>query len=115
MMPCCAWSATSEVCCVLTTIPGLTSMAQEACGFGIFRTLPSRSGVATSTRHCRQAPAGFSSGWSQNRGISMPATSAARMMRVPLGTRTSMPSMVTVSSSVASVPGRTAVIGHLPH
>jgi len=115
MIPCWAWSATTEVCWVLTTMPGLTSMAQEAWGLGILRMVPSRSGVATSTRHCRQAPAGLRRGWSQKRGISMPAASAARMMRVPLGTRTSTPSMVTVRSSVASDPGRTAVIGHLPH
>ena len=49
---------------------------------------------STSTMHWRQAPAGSRSGWSQNRGISMPSSSAARMTRVPLGTQISMPSMV---------------------
>ena len=53
---------------------------------GIGRRLPSGPGVATSTRHWRQAPTGSSSGWSQNRGIWMPTCSAARMTRVPLGT-----------------------------
>src|SRR5439155_3260579 len=41
---------------------------------------------------------GSRSGWSQNRGISMPSSSAARMIRVPLGTAISFPSMVTVTS-----------------
>ena len=41
---------------------------------------------STSTMHCRQAPTGSSSGWSQNRGIWMPSSSAARMTSVPLGT-----------------------------
>ena len=64
----------------------VTSIVQEACGLGIGRRLPSGPGVATSTRHWRQAPTGSSSGWSQNRGIWMPTCSAARMTRVPLGT-----------------------------
>ena len=41
---------------------------------------------STSTRHCLQAPTGSSSGWSQNRGIWMPISSAARITNVPLGT-----------------------------
>ncbi|MNW59260.1 hypothetical protein D3C74_371690 [compost metagenome] len=99
MTPCCALSATADVCWVLTTIPGVASSVQEACGLGMGRTLPSRSGVATSTRHCRHAPAGASSGWSQNRGIWMPTCSAARITSVPLGTAISMPSIVNVTSS----------------
>ena len=70
-------------------MPSATVIVQEACGLGIGRRLPSRAGIATSTRHCRQAPTGSSSGWSQNRGISMPTCSAARMTSVPLGTVTS--------------------------
>ena len=89
MTPCCALSATAEVRCVRTTMPGVASSVQDACGFGIARRLPSRSGVETSTRHCRHAPTGASSGWSQNRGIWMPTCSAARMTRVPFGTATS--------------------------
>ncbi len=118
MTPCCALSATAEVCCVLTTMPGATVMVHEACGFGMGRTLPSRSGMATSTRHWRHAPAGARSGWSQNRGIWMPACSAARMISVPLGTLTSVPSIVKVTSSTgaASAFGLfvVTVIGDLP-
>ena len=42
----------------------------------------------------RHAPAGASSGWSQNRGIVICSCSAARMTSVPFGTVTSWPSMV---------------------
>ena len=83
--PRCAFSATGEVSCDLTTMPSVQVMVQEAIGL----RWPS-----TSTMHCRQAPAGSSSGWSQNRGISMPRSSAARMTSVPLGTEISMPSIV---------------------
>ena len=96
MLPCCALSATGEVTWVLTTMPGAASRVQEACGLGIGRPLPA-SGI--STRHCRQAPTGSSSGWSQNRGISVPISSAARITRVPLGTLTSTSSMVRVIRS----------------
>ncbi len=78
MTPRCAFSATGEVSWVCTTMPSVQAVVQEASGFG----WPS-----TSTRHCRQAPTGSSSGWSQNRGIWMPSSSAARMISVPLGTR----------------------------
>src|SRR4051794_20732784 len=94
MFPCWALSATGEVTWVFTTIPGATSSVQEACGLGIGRPLPA-SGI--STRHCRQAPTGSSSGWSQNRGISVPISSAARITRVPFGTLTSTSSMVSVT------------------
>ena len=57
---------------------------------------------STSTRHCRQAPAGASSGWSQNRGIAMPSCSATRMTSAPFGASTSIPSMVTLTVSAAS-------------
>ncbi len=99
MFPCCALSATGEVTWVRTTMPSATVIVQEACGFGIPRPLPA-SGI--STRHCRQAPTGSSSGWSQNRGIWMPICSAARITRVFFGTFTSMSSMVTVTRSVRS-------------
>ncbi len=88
--PRCAFSATGEVICDFTTMPSAHSIVQEATGL----RWPS-----TSTMHCRQAPAGASSGWSQKRGISTPIISAARMTRVPLGTFTSTPSTVTVSRS----------------
>src|SRR5215218_10125841 len=56
----------------------------------------------TSTRHWRQAPTGSSSGWSQNRGIWTPTCSAARMIRVPAGTLTWTPSIVSVTRLVFS-------------
>src|SRR5688572_13211873 len=87
-------------------MPSVTGMVQEATGL----RWPS-----TSTRHCRQAPTGSSSGWSQNRGIWTPICSAARMISVPLGTATSKPSMVqwTASGGVwgPGVPGGTAGAG----
>ncbi len=103
MLPCWALSATGDVCWVLTSMPSATVMVHEACGLGIGRSWPSGPGIATSTRHCRQAPTGSSSGWSQNRGIWMPACSAARMMSVPLGTDTGAPSMVRVTWSAAGL------------
>ena len=86
--PRCALSATAEVSWVRTTMPSVHVVVHEAIGL----RWPS-----TSTRHWRQAPIGSSSGWSQNRGIWMPSISAARMTRVPLGTRISKPSMVTAT------------------
>ena len=71
-------------------------MVQEAWGFGKPRPLPA-SGI--STMHWRQAPTGSSSGWSQKRGMAVPIISAARMIRVPLGTLTCVPSMVSVTRS----------------
>ena len=99
MIPCCALSATSLVAWVLTTMPSATGMVQEACGLGIGRPLPASG---TSTRHCRQAPTGSSSGWSQKRGIWTPTCSAARITSVPGGTLTWTPSMVSVTRSVFS-------------
>ena len=100
--PRCALSATGDVCWVLTTMPGATVVVHDVWGLGIGRTLPSRSGIETSTRHWRHAPTGSSSGWSQKRGISMPAVSAARMTRVPLGTLTGRPSIVRLTRSGAA-------------
>src|SRR3954454_10800106 len=54
--------------------------------------------------HWRQAPTGSSNGWSQNRGIWMPSSSAARMMSVPLGTAASTSSMVSVTRSSGGGP-----------
>src|SRR5262245_8036615 len=85
MTPCCALSATGELSWVLTTIPSVTVVVHDASGL----RCPS-----TSTRHCRQAPTGSSSGWSQKRGISIPSSSAARITRVPFGTAMSTPSIV---------------------
>src|SRR5829696_5666374 len=98
IVPCWALSATAEVSWVLTTMPSATVVVQDAAGFGMPRPLPAS---VTSTRHCRQAPIGSSSGWSQNRGTWMPSCSAARMIRVPLGTLISKPSIVTVTRSSA--------------
>ena len=99
MTPCCALSATGLETWVLTTMPSATWSVQEACGFGIGRPFPASG---TSTRHWRHAPTGSSSGWSQNRGICTPTCSAARMIRVSLGTLTWTPSMVNVTRSVFS-------------
>src|SRR3954470_18405603 len=99
MIPCCALSATSLVTWVLTTMPSATGIVHEACGLGIGRPLPASG---TSTRHCRQAPTGSRSGWSQKRGICTPTCSAARMISVPAGTLTWTPSIVSVTRSVFS-------------
>ncbi len=87
------------VACVLTTMPSATVSVHEACGLGMPRPLPASG---TSTRHCRQAPTGRQQRVSQNRGICTPTCSAARITRVSLGTETSTPSMVTVTSSTFS-------------
>ena len=93
MTPCWAFSATAEVSWVLTTMPSVTVTAQAGCGLGC---------PSISTRHMRQAATGSSSGWSQNRGISTPSCSAARMISVPLGTDTSTPSTVAVTVSAGA-------------
>ena len=51
--PACAFSATSEVICVLTTIPSVKGIAQDGCGFGI---------PSISTKHIRQAATGAREG-----------------------------------------------------
>ena len=76
----CAFSATGELSWVRTTMPSATVWVQDACGLGI-----GRPPISTSTRHCRQAPTGSSSGWSQNRGMAVPMRSAARITSSPLG------------------------------
>ena len=96
-----AFSAIGLVSWVFTTMPSVTVVVQAVSGL----RWPS-----TSTMHCRQAPTGSSSGWSQNRGIWMPSSSAARMTRVPLGTETSKPSMVSVMRSVGTT---SAVLGEV--
>src|SRR5262252_6871462 len=95
--PACAFSATREVSSVRTFIPSVQVVVHEASGFAC---------PSTSTRHCRHAPTGSSSGWSQNRGIWIPSSSAARITSRPLGTLISKPSMVTVTrcSTGASAP-----------
>ena len=100
--PCCALSADSDVCWVRTTMSGVHVVVHDAMGL----RWPS-----TSTRHCLHAPTGSSSGWSQNRGIWMPMSSAARITKVPLGTLISVPSMTrfTISTGWASVVPVSAV------
>src|ERR1700733_2313965 len=95
--PCWALSAASEVSCVRTTMSSVHTMVHDAIGL----RWPS-----TSTMHCRQGPTGSSNGWSQNRGIWIPISSAARITKVPLGTEISTPSMVnvTMSGGVTSSP-----------
>ncbi len=101
--PFCALSATSLLTWVFTTMPGATVIVQLGCGLGIGLTLPSRSGIATSTRHCRHAPTGSSSGWSQKRGMAMPSSSATRMISDPLGDCTSIPSTVQATRSLSAM------------
>ena len=104
--PACAFSATREVSWVRSFIPSVHVVVHDASGL---------AWPSTSTRHCRQAPTGSSSGWSQNRGIWIPSSSAARITSMPLGTVISKPSMVTVTrcSTGASAPvSACAVIGH---
>ena len=101
-----AFFATGLLSWVLTTMPSVTVVVQAVSGL----RWPS-----TSTMHCRQAPTGSSSGWSQKRGTWMPTSSAARMTSVPLGTLTSNPSIVTVMRSGSfgtptSVPGPAGAI-----
>ena len=93
MVPRCAFSATGLVSWVCTIMPSVTVVVQAVSGL----RCPS-----TSTMHWRQAPTGSSSGWSQNRGIWMPSSSAARMIRVPLGTLISKPSMVRLTISTGA-------------
>ncbi len=84
-----AFSATGLVSWVRTTMPSATVSVQDACGLGI-----GRPPISTSTRHCRQAPTGSSSGWSQNRGMAMPSRSAVLITNSFLGASTSVPSTV---------------------
>src|SRR5674536_289183 len=105
MMPRCAFSATAEVTLVRTTMPSVQVVVQEVSGL----RWPS-----TSTMHCRQAPTGSSNGWSQNRGIWMPASSAARITSVPLGTWTATLSMVTVIRSAGAGAGTEAAPAGIP-
>ncbi len=114
MTPRWAFSATGEVSWVRTTMPSVHTVVQEASGL----RWPS-----TSTRHWRQAPIGSSSGWSQNRGIWIPSSSAARMTSVPLGTAISKLSMVTVTGLDRRgatawhrwLPARSVRLTGLPH
>src|SRR5215217_4776823 len=78
--------ATSEVTWVFTSMPSVTVVVQAVSGL---------RWPITSPRHCRQAPRGASSRWSQNRGTIVPSCSAARITSVPGGTSSSWPSMVT--------------------
>src|SRR6266496_3841674 len=105
--PRCAFATTSEVSWVRTTMPSVQAVVQDAGGLGC---------PSTCTRHCRHAPAGSSSGWSQNRGIWSPSSSAARITSVPLGTVISNPSMVTVTPPVtgASAPDSFVSVMSLP-
>jgi hypothetical protein len=111
MFPCCALSATGDECCVRTTMPCATGSVQDACGLGMPRPLPASG---TSTKHCRHAPIGSSSGWSQNRGIWMPICSAARITSVPSGTVTWTSSIVSVTVLTCGWATTSAVMRSLP-
>src|SRR5947209_7699579 len=94
--PCWALSAASDVSWVRTTMSSVAAVVHDAIGL----RCPS-----TSTRHCRHAPSGSSSGWSQKRGMYFPIFSAARMMSVPAGTETSSPSIVRLTGACSTVKG----------
>src|SRR5450631_3281330 len=60
---------------------------------------------STSTRQSRQDPKGSSESVAQSLGISMPSSAAARMIDVPAGTVTSVPSISTVTGLTCAEPG----------
>ena len=81
---------------VCTFIPGATSVVHEA-------GVPGRPSI--STRQSRQLPKLFNMSVAQSFGTLMPASAAARMTDVPAGTVTSLPSIVSVTCSVAWLSG----------
>ena len=93
--PCCAFSATGggEL--------GLDHHARRRpwwCRTAAAWACPAVAG-SVSTRHCRQAPTGSSSGWSQKRGICDAELLGGADDQRALGHRTSKPSMVMVTRS----------------
>jgi hypothetical protein len=74
---------------VLTTRPSATGVVHEA-------GVPLRPSI--STRQMRQEPKLSRESVAQSFGISMPASIEARMMDVPSGTVTLLPSTVSVTS-----------------
>ena len=85
---------------VRTTMPSATGVVQEA-------GVPRRPSI--STRQSRQEPNASSMSVAQSFGISMPVSIAARMIEVPSGTVTGLPSMVSVTVFSASTRGRAVV------
>ena len=81
----------SRSVCVRTTMPAATGVVHEA-------GVPGRPSI--STRHMRQEPKAFTMSVEQSFGILVPTSIAARMIEVPSGTCTGMPSIV--SATVAS-------------
>ena len=81
---------------VRTVMPAATGSVQEACR-------PRRP--STSTRQSRQDPNDSRLSVAQSFGTGMPASMAARMMDVPAGTVTTVPSTVSVTVSRASDGG----------
>src|SRR5262249_32479652 len=73
---------------VCTTRPFITGVVQEA-------GVPARPSI--STRQRRQEPKASTMSVAQRFGIWWPASIAARMIEVPSGTETSLPSMVSVT------------------
>ena len=70
-------------------MPSITGVVQEA-------GVPARPSI--STRHSRQEPNASSISVAQSLGIWFPTSMAARMMDVPSGTSTFMPSMTRATS-----------------
>src|ERR1700677_479197 len=78
----------SRSVCVLTTMPGATGVVQDA-------GVPRRPSI--STRQRRQEPKASTMSVAHSFGICVPASIAARMIEVPSGTVTLLPSMVSVT------------------
>ncbi len=69
-------------------MPGATGVVQEA-------GVPARPSI--STRHSRQEPNASTMSVAQSFGICVPVSIAARMIEVPSGTVTDLPSIVSVT------------------
>ena len=81
---------------VRTTMPGSHGVVQEA-------GVPLRPSI--STTHRRQEPKACRESVAQSLGTERPASAAARITDVPLGTVTSRPSICTVMVSSAGAAG----------
>ncbi len=77
-------------------MPGATGVVQDA-------GVPSRPSI--STRHSRQLPKLFSMSVAHSFGTLMPASIEARMIEVPSGTVTALPSIVRVTVAWAVTEG----------
>jgi hypothetical protein len=81
---------------VVTIMPSAAGVVQEA-------GVPARPSI--STRHMRQEPNAFTLSVAQSFGTLMSAIIAARMIEVPAGTVTGLPSMVRVTAASFAIFG----------